>query len=740
MSWITIVWSVNGGICLALAGMQLLVWAKSHDAWANLLFSIAAAAAAANAFAELALMRAQTPAQFGILLRDLHVPLGVLVVSLVWFVRFYLQAGRLWLAWLVTGLRVVVLVLTFSLDPNLNFRDITGLNPISIWGETVVVAIGEKNPWTNITHLSGLLFLVFVLDAAFSAWRRGDRQRAGVVGLTFGSAIAVAVVLSELLNRGTLPVPFSLSFPFLIILVGIAYVLSMDLVRARQLASELRESQERMRLATSAANVGVWEWDIGRDEVWVTDTIRAAGSLDASERLDLEGSLRLVHPDDRERVRRTIGDALESARDFEMEYRGISASDATPWIAARGQVVRASNGKPILIRGVTHDITERKLAEQSLQQSAQFNEQVLASLRQEIAILDREGTIIAVNEAWKEFSRANGDGADWVDTNYLDTCRAAASAGDSTAMRALSGLQSVVEGARDFFQMEYSCPAPGQDRYFLMRAVPLRASGGGAVVAHMNVTQLRLAELEAQRLRGDLAHMSRVSTLGHLSSALAHELSQPLGAILRNAEAGELFLQQDPPDYEEIRGILMDIKRDEQRAAAVIDRMRALLRRQEPALEPLSVREMLEQVVALAHAECQARRAEARLEIADNLPPVRGDRVQLQQVMLNLIINALDAMNGTPADRRQLTVTAGRLDEQSVEVAVSDTGHGIATDQVTRVFEPFHTSKSDGLGLGLAISKTIIESHGGRIRAESNQAGGTTFCFTLKVAEPGVIA
>jgi len=735
MSWITVIWSINAGICLTLAGMQLVVWGKSRDAWANLLFAIAAAAGAAHALLELALMRAQTPAQFGVLLRDLHVPLFVLVVSLVWFVRLYLKAGRLWLAWLITGLRVVVLVLTFSLNPNLNFLEITGLNPISVWGETVVVAIGEKNPWTNITHLSGILLLVFVLDAAFSAWRRGDRQRAGVLGITFGSAIVAAIILSELLNRGMLPIPFTLSFLFLIILMGIAYELSVDLVRARQLARELHESQERMRLATTGADVGLWEWDIARDEIWVNGIFRARYGLGASERLDFERVLQLVHPDDRERVRQTVRDALESGRVFESEYRVIAAGGVTRWIDARGEVARANNGKPNRIRGVTLDITERKLVEQQVEQSARFNQQVLASLHHEIAILDQSGTIIAVNEAWKAFAQANGNGADWVGANYLGVCRLSASSGDPTALSALEGVRSVLDGTREFFEREYLCGSPGQDRVFLMRAVPLRTSGGGAVVSHVDITQLRQAELETQGLRRDLAHMSRVSTMGQFSSALAHELNQPLGAILRNAEAGELFLQKDPPDYEELKSILSDIKRDDQRAAAVIDRMRALLRRHEPAPGLLSVQELLEQVIALARAECQARQVVPHIDIGDDLPPVRGDRIQLQQVMLNLVMNALDSVDGMPVDRRRLVVTARRADERSVEVAVSDSGHGISAEQATRIFEPFHTTKAKGLGMGLAISRTIIETHGGRIRAESNADGGATFRFTLKVAD-----
>ncbi len=603
MSWITFIWAANAGICLAMATMHLLVWAKSRQSWANLAFAIAALAAVGNVVLELLLMRAQTPAQYSEFLRALHITVGVLVVSLVWFLRSYLGTGRLWLAWLVVGLRVVTMVLNSTL------REVSGIRAISFLGETLVVPTGAPGPLSYLAHASGLLFLVFAVDSAILAWRRGDRQRAGIIGVAFASASAIALVLGELLARGTLPIPLTLSFPFLIILVGIGYGLSLELLRARQLANDLHESQERMRLAMSGADIGIWEWHIGRDEVWVSDTIRDPSGLGASERLDFERTLALVHPDDREHVRRTLRESLESGRVFETEYRQNAPDGTTRWIAARGQVVRSDDGEPILLRGVTNDITQRKADEAMLMEQ-----------------------------------------------------------------------------------------------------------------------------------RSELARVQRASAIGQLGSTLAHELSQPLGAILRNAEAGELFLRQDSPDHEELRSMFTDIKRDEQRAAAVIDRMRAMLRRHEPAHEPLPVRELLDQVVGFVRTECQARQVLPRVDVPEDLPLVQGDRVQLQQVALNLMMNALDAMDGTPADRRALLVTARRADERFVEVTVSDAGRGIPAGQEDRLFEPFYSTKSGGLGMGLAISRTIIEAHGGRIWAESSPASGATFRFTLRAVEPSTTA
>ena len=211
-------------------------------------------------------------------------------------------------------------------------------------------------------------------------------------------------------------------------------------------------------------------------------------------------------------------------------------------------------------------------------------------------------------------------------------------------------------------------------------------------------------------------------------------MNQPLGAILRNAEAAELFLQASPPDVQELRAILADIRRDDQRAGEVIDRMRALLKRQESHWSELDLNAVTEEVAGLLRFDAEARRVKLTLELSRAVPGVRGDRVQLQQVLLNLILNAMDAMNGCEAGRRYVAVRV-RPREDAVEVAVSDSGHGILTDNVKRLFEPFFTTRPSGMGMGLAISRTIIEAHGGRLWAENNPEGGATFYFTLPVSD-----
>jgi len=239
------------------------------------------------------------------------------------------------------------------------------------------------------------------------------------------------------------------------------------------------------------------------------------------------------------------------------------------------------------------------------------------------------------------------------------------------------------------------------------------------------------AEAEIMNQRTELAHVTRVSTMGQLTSTLAHELNQPLGAILRNAEAAEIFLQKEKPDLEEIRAILADIRKDDRRAGHVISRMRSLLKRRSLELKSLDIAELLEEAISLAQPDARARRVFLTLQLREKLPAVRGDRVHLQQVLLNLILNGMDSMAGVAASQRLLTVSAKTNKEKNVEVSVSDTGAGIATDKIERLFEPFFTTKTNGMGMGLAISQTIIEAHGGKIWGGNNETRGAVFFFTL---------
>jgi C4-dicarboxylate-specific signal transduction histidine kinase len=223
--------------------------------------------------------------------------------------------------------------------------------------------------------------------------------------------------------------------------------------------------------------------------------------------------------------------------------------------------------------------------------------------------------------------------------------------------------------------------------------------------------------------------------MGQLAASLAHELAQPLGAMLRNAEAAELYLGRENPDLAELRAIVADIKSDDQRARDVIERMRGFLRRHELTRVPIDPAELVEGVLGLVRPDARRRDVRVDLTVDRDLPPVAGDPVHLQQVLLNLFVNALDAMEAVPAESRLLEVRLRAADGGGLEVSVRDSGPGIPASAMPRLFEPFFTTKAQGMGMGLPICRTLVEAHGGSLRAANGDGRGAVFVVHLPEAE-----
>ena len=374
---------------------------------------------------------------------------------------------------------------------------------------------------------------------------------------------------------------------------------------------------------------------------------------------------------------------------------------------------------------------------QALRASEVLKSAILASLSSSVAVLDRSGRIIDVNAVW---TRDGGEcagptpGRIEVGDNYLDVWREAARRATPQAEEAVAGIEAVLAGSRPGFGIDYSSHAGASERWFTISVVQLGRLEGGAIVSCAEVTERKRAELDAQRSRQELAHFTRVSTMGELTASLAHELNQPLTGILTNAQAGLRFLDAVPPKLGELRAILSDIVDDDKRAAEVIQRLREFLRKGEPQRVPLDLNVLVKDVAKLLSSDAIIRNVTMTFDLARDSVVVYGDRVQFQQVILNLLLNAMEAMAECAGPDRTIVVrteTPGML--ETVHLSVKDAGVGLGIGSTEAVFEPFYTTKPAGMGMGLAIVRSIIEAHGGVVWALNNPTGGATFHVAVPV-------
>jgi PAS domain S-box-containing protein len=381
---------MNAAACLTVAGIYFVVWSKQRDSWVHLLFSCIALSAAVIAALELQLVHAETPKAYGAILRWRQLPVWTLVLSLVGFTRLYLRAGRPWLAWSACGLRTLVLVLNFVFTPNLHYREITTLRQLAWGGEMASVPLGTPNPWSLISEITLLLLLAFFVDASITAWRHGERKRALMVGgsiVFFGTIVAAQVAL---VVWGVIQVPFFSSFAYLGIVAALGYELSHDMIRAVRLAHELELTEKRLALTTDSAGVGLWEWDLNKNEIWVTPNRRAQLGLPASGKIRFEHLISRWHPDDREQVRVALKEAVENGRDYDVEFRIVLADGSVRWIESRGYVQVNKDGKPRRLLGISMDVTARREARLEAQGLRQQRTVLLEREVAERARLERE--------------------------------------------------------------------------------------------------------------------------------------------------------------------------------------------------------------------------------------------------------------------------------------------------------------------------------------------------------------
>ncbi|HSF05921.1 MAG TPA: PAS domain S-box protein [Methylomirabilota bacterium] len=441
-----------------------------------------------------------------------------------------------------------------------------------------------------------------------------------------------------------------------------------------------------------------------------------------------------IHPDD---VRQCLDEyrrAFRAREPFTLEYRLRRADGDYRWILDHGVPRVDASGEFLGYMGSGIDVTDIRAARQVLLEHTMLRSAAFSSLYGQLAAVDRDGVILTVNESWTQVIGESG--ADLarppVGANYLAVCREAAAAGEPYAKPMLDAIESVLEGVTPRASFEYPVSPPAGERWFELVVEPFRRPEGGAIISHIDITRRRRAEEEARQQRDELAHVLRTTTMGELTAELAHEINQPLAAILTNAQAARRMIEASSAGPEDLREALTDISEDAKRAALIIGRLRALARREEARPEPVDCNGLVMGVVTLLRHDFQRKGITTFFDLAPSLPPVMADPVQLQQVLLNLLVNAADAVVAGAGTRREITVATAAEAAGPVELSVSDTGVGVPESDLERIFAPFVSTKRDGLGLGLSISRSIVTAHDGRMWATGKQEGGLTVHVQLR--------
>jgi two-component system, LuxR family, sensor kinase FixL len=389
-----------------------------------------------------------------------------------------------------------------------------------------------------------------------------------------------------------------------------------------------------------------------------------------------------------------------------------------PWTDE--QVGRATDVADVLAHAIQHVQDRREVRD-----STDLSRAVLDSASGDVAILDRRGVVLAVNESWAASPNPT------VQARVGGAVLEAIALPEQARMQVETAVRSVLSGERPQATVEYGWDGSRGPCWSEVRVHRLNRSEGGAVLTHLEITARRRAEAEVQRHLHELAHVRMMSGMGELAAAVAHELNQPLTAVLSNAQAARRMMMSATPPLAELREILDDIIEQDKRAGEVIERVRRVVRKDQFDWAPLDLNVLINDVIRLLGNQAALEGVSVAPSLTPGLPHVRGDRVQLQQVVLNLLQNAIHASVANESARRPVVSITSGLCCGAPGLTVRDSGRGIPTESLDRIFNPFYTTKPDGLGVGLSISRSIVELHHGQLTAANHASGGAEFSVTL---------
>src|SRR5438094_494890 len=739
----------------------------------------------------------------------------------------------------------------------------------------ILWSIASKRRWNRreAVEVGILLLLLFVLsEAVFGGWLTISAknypiafscgaiviwtafrftQRETATGIFILSAIAIWGTLhgfgpfaEKTENQSLLALQY-----WTAVVTITAMALSAGMAERGRAEEALRESEARTNLAANAANLGLWLWNIPGDELWVTEKWRKLFGFADSEPVKFDRLLQVVHPGDRERMKQLVQHMFEHGGEYESEYRITRPDGSTRWILGHGSVELDERGKPAFARGVSRDITKRKIAEEELRESEARFRTVADSAPVLIWMSGPDKLCTFFNKGWLDFTgrtmeqelgkgwtegvhaddldhclevygnsfnarqpftmeyrlRRNDGEYRWLLDNgtprfasdgaflgYIGSCigiterklaeekfrlvidaapnamimvdsagvisfaNAPAATAFGYSLSELIGrhIETLIPerfrdrhaGYRKGFLSQPSSRAMGAGRDLFGRRKdgsefpvevglnPIHTTEDLFVLASViDITARKQAELEHERQNIELVRVGRVAVMGELAASLAHEVNNPIGAIVANASAGERLLAAGKIGTEEMAELLADIVADGRRAGEIVQGIRTMVRKGKARRSLIQINDTIDSLLRIVRAEALGRNVTVTNEVDSDAGQVWGDPVQLLQVFLNLAMNAFEAMTALPSNALCLVIRADRNENGDVLVRVRDSGNGFPSGLAEQLFEPFFSTKAEGTGMGLAIARGIIEAHGGTISAENFDGGGA--CFTVRLPQ-----
>ncbi len=513
-----------------------------------------------------------------------------------------------------------------------------------------------------------------------------------------------------------------------------------DVTERKKAEDDLRRSAVVVEQTQRAARTASLWWKPSTNEVrWSKQNYRL---LQYPESMipSVELIMARIHPDDRDFVAETVGRAAREACDVDFKNRHLMPDGSIVYVHVILKKFDTDSGELEFVGAVT-DITEQHKVETDLEvalASATESKNELGTIIDTIPALawvaNKDGAAEYLNKRWLDFTGLSVEkaiGAGWVTAIHPEDIEMLSYRWNEIRVSAKPGE---IEARMKRFDGEY--------RWYLFRAAPLLDWSGKIVKWYgTNVDidgfkraeqALRESEAHLRKIQAELAHVARTTTMGELAASIAHEVSQPLTGVVTNANASLRWLAADTPNLNEARRSIKRLIRDGTRAGEVLTGIRKLFRKETQKMERLDINALIREVMVLTRSELHSNDITLQLHLASDVPPALGDRVQIQQVLMNLILNAIDAMSPTEGGSRVLSISTLGDDGDCVRVKVQDTGPGIATEDIERVFKPFQTSKTGGMGMGLSICRTIVEDHGGQLSIVPHDGSGAWFEFTLQ--------